>query len=406
MWRSASFRMSFAAALVVVAVAGCGSSKSEKTETSSSSSAATTSSSASASGGSDAALVTKAKEAIEELAKGSNTGPPPGPAAVKGKNVWAIACGLQAPGCSVPAEAIKEAAKILGWKLTIGDGHLTPEGEDEALKDAVTAKAEGVITIGMDCATDKSGFEAVYKAKIPLVAGLGSDCNEYPKETNSTPFVTKMLGFVSAENSLQMYTHAGELHADWAIQHTDGKAKIVEVNFPVFSETANLDVAFNTVIKECTECEVLAEKSLPAAALANPEASNVASSLLEQYPEATIFETDNDSFVDLIGQALAKANKKSTQVISAEGYPTTFKLIEEGYVGAGIVEPQKAYYWGTADVLNRIFAGEKPSEIKPEGYELGLVEKGVNLPPAGQEYETTPNYKEKFTEIWEGKNEG
>lgn len=414
MWRSASFRMSVAALLVLLAalVAGCGSSvsssSSETTEEAPTSGETTASeTSESSGGGTDPAVVEKAKATIKELGEGINTGPPPGPAAVEGKNVYAVACGLNAPGCSVPAEAIQEAGKVLGWNVTVADGQLTPEGEVAAMKEAVTGGADGVITIGMDCSTAKAGFEAVHKAGIPIVAGLGSDCNEYPEANNSEPQVTKMVGFVKANNSLELYTRLGELHAAWTIAATNGEAKIITVGFPVFSETTNLDTKYKEVIEnECSGCEILAEKELPAAALANPEAENVASSLLQQYPEATVFETDNDSYVGLIGQALAKSGNKDIKVISNEGYPNIFKLIEEGYVTAGIVEPQKAFYWGTADTLNRIFAGEKPSEIPNEGYEAGLVEKDLNLPPAGQEFETEPEFEKAFTEIWEGKNEG
>lgn len=414
MWTSASFRMSVAAMLVLLAVlvAGCGSSgsssSSETTEEAATSSEAAASESSESSGsGTDPAVIEKAKATIKELGEGINTGPPPGPAAVKGKNVYAVACGLNAPGCSVPAEAIQEAGKILGWNVTVADGHLTPEGEVAAMKEAVTGGADGVIAIGMDCSGAKAGYEAVHKAGIPIVGGLGSDCNEYPEPNNSEPQVTKMLGYVTAKNSLELYTHLGEYHAAWTIAATNGEAKIIAVNFPVFSETTNLDKKYKEVIeKECAGCEILAEKELPASALANPEAENVASALLQQYPEATVFETDNDSYVGLIGQALAKSDNKDIKVISNEGYPNIFKLIEEGHVAAGIVEPQKAYYWGTADTLNRIFAGEKPSEIPNEGYEAGLVEKDLNLPPAGQEFETEPEFEKAFTEIWEGKNEG
>jgi ribose transport system substrate-binding protein len=418
MWEKSAFRkfgpallMLVIAAIALTACGGGGSSSS--TEPAEESTPAETESEATEGEGSEegsgtsSAAVAKAKSIIKELGEGINTGPPPGPAAVKGKKVYAVACGLNAPGCSVPAEALEEAAKVLGWDLTVADGKLTPEGEVAAMKEAVTGGAEGVITIGMDCSTAKAGFEAVHKAGIPIVAGLGSDCNEYPEPNSSEPQVDKMLGYVKANNSLELYTRLGELHAYWTIANTNGEAKIITVNFPVFSETTNLDKKYKEVIeKECPGCEILAEKELPASALANPEAENVASALLQQYPEATVFNTDNDSYVGLIGQALAKSPNKEIKVISNEGYPNIFKLIEEGQVAAGIVQPQKAYYWGTADSLNRIFAGVDPKEIPNEGYEAGLVEKDLNLPPPGQEWETDPEYVKAFSEIWEGKNEG
>jgi ribose transport system substrate-binding protein len=409
-----SIRTALAAALLAVvaalAVAACGSSKSKSESTAAESkapvTAATTSSEAKSEGStSQTALVEESKKAMEELAegKGVETGPPPGPAAVKGKNVWAIACGLNAPGCSVPAEAVKEANKYLGWKLTIGDGKLTPAGETEALKSAIAAKAEGLILIGFDCVSAKSAIEEADARKIPIVQGLGSDCNEWPKE-GGKPLILKQLAYVQSKNSLALYRRLGLLHAEWTVAHTNGKAKIIALRFDVFSENDALDKEYEKYIKKCTGCTVLAERNLPASALANPEMSQIVETLLQKYPEANVLETPNDSEIDLIGQALKKANRPNLMVIANEGYPATFSLIREGLVATAIIEPQKAYYWGTADILNRLFAGEKPSEIKPEGYETGLVEKNVKLPAPGAEYEPKINFREKFAAIWEGKN--
>jgi ribose transport system substrate-binding protein len=412
MQRKRSLRTVTVAALLAVvaalAVSACGKSKSSSTaaETTPATTATTATTTEAKSESSGSAAVAESKKAMEELGKGTSgeTGPPPGPAAVKGKNVWAIACGLNAPGCSVPAEAIKEANKYLGWKLTIGDGHLTPAGETEAVKSAIAAKAEGIILIGLDCVSVKSALETAVADKIPVVQGLGSDCNEWPKEGGKS-LILAQLGFVTASNSLKLYEKLGVWHAQWTIANTEGKAKIVEINYPVFSETSRLDREYNKYLKEhCPECKILTERNLAASALANPEASQIVETLLQKYPEATVLETDNDSEIDLIGTALKKAKLSNLKVIANEGYPATFSLIREGLVASAILLPQRAYYWGSADIMNRILAGVKPTEIKPEGYESGLVEKNLNLPAPGAEFIPHIDYREKFAAIWEGKN--
>src|SRR5690606_30983716 len=96
----------------------------------------------------------------------------------KGKNVWAIPCIASAPGCQAPVEGVKEAAKTLGWKVTVADGKADPGVQSAAISRAIANGADGIILSSVDCSSVKRSLQDAKAKKVPVVAVYSFDCDD------------------------------------------------------------------------------------------------------------------------------------------------------------------------------------------------------------------------------------
>ncbi|HEX6285961.1 MAG TPA: sugar ABC transporter substrate-binding protein, partial [Acidimicrobiia bacterium] len=59
-------------------------------------------------------------------------------------------------------------------------------------------------------------------------------------------------------------------------------------------------------------------------------------------------------------------------------------------------------FWGLADSLNRIFAGEDPATLPNQGGGWQFVDAEHNIPPEGESYSPPVDFRTAYTAIWEG----
>src|SRR4249920_3528214 len=68
--------------------------------------------------------------------------PDSAPAPVAGKNVWVIPCATAAEGCAIPANAIADAGKRVGWDVTVSDGGFDPTVQSNGIRSAIADGAD------------------------------------------------------------------------------------------------------------------------------------------------------------------------------------------------------------------------------------------------------------------------
>jgi ribose transport system substrate-binding protein len=338
--------------------------------------------------------VASAKKAIADIRRGTEVAPSPGPGAQPGKDVWFVCFASVVPPCVDATQGVKDASKELGWKVTVVDGKGDPAAWTAGIKRAVAAKADGIYTLSIDCAAAKAGFKAAKDAEIPVVTSTSIDCDGDPQFTSS-------VAGSKSPTWIDYYKRQGKLRAQYAAAITDGKAKIIQLNLPAVAVTDALDKAFTAEIKKCTTCKVVATKDFAPADLAGTSAAQAVSTLLQQHPEADVLQTDNDSVLQVIAQAIRSANNKDLKVIAGEGYPTTFDLIRDGFVAGAFTLPMNWTGWAAMDNLNRIFAGDDPESFPSAGFDTSLVDKS-NLPPKGKAYVPKVDYVTTYKKIWAG----
>src|SRR5207237_9406872 len=89
-------------------------------------------------------IVAQAKARLVQLAKSSDAKgkPKTTPKWKRGERIWIISCDQTLVGCSLPASSTQQAAKVVGWKVTIFDGKSNPALYAQGVNQAIAANAD------------------------------------------------------------------------------------------------------------------------------------------------------------------------------------------------------------------------------------------------------------------------
>jgi ribose transport system substrate-binding protein len=376
-----------AALAVPLVVAGCASSR------------ASTVSHAASSGGTSGSYTATATAAVDAAYKGLYTAPSSSDVpAQKGKNVWVVSCAQALPGCSEPTAGIQEAATALGWHVTVVDGKANPAGYATAIRQAIAAKADGIIGIAIDCPYAKSALQDARNASTPTVGVYAYDCND-PKAGGGNALYSATIN--TNGTPAQFGTEWGKLKADYAIMATHGNAKIIQLTHPDFLVTQYQYAGYTAELAKCSACKVVDKVDITAQDLGSPATTaQKAATALQQHPEANVLEVPDDTTIAEIAQAVKSAHRSNLTVVAGEGYASTFDLIRSGVVTAAVAIPANWLGWSGADAMNRVLAGEK--SIPNEGASFQIIDKDHGLPAAGQGWTPSVGYKAAFTKYWVG----
>jgi len=392
--------------MAAVALAACGSSNSSSSSTTESTETEETEPATSepegASGSTETTVYAKGVPTLAELYEGSEEEPPTsGPKAVAGKSMIVVSAGEESEGARVATEYLVEAGTKIGWKASNLDGKLNVNnGYSNAIRTAIASKPDAIVLVGINCPEVKTSLEEVKSAKIPLFSYAGLDCGTGSEELFTMPQEYNK----NAGNAEESYEEYGEFMAAYAINATEGKGKIIQTTFTAgFGEA--IAKGQETVLAKCTECEVVENVEFePAETAPGGLLYSKFETALTKYPEANAALITFDS---LATAGLSKAivdSGRSDEIfaVAAEGHKETLRLIREGagLNAEGAASSTGWTAWGLVDNINRFFAGE-PSV--PPGVGFVSISKEKNMPPAGQNYETSVEYKPAYEKIWSGK---
>jgi ribose transport system substrate-binding protein len=377
-----SMSLAVGAMLVVLAVSACGASS-------------TSSSAGSNSTGSSSSILAAAQSALTKLYAGTGTIPPTsGPAAVPGKTVWVISCGQAVPGCSVQTNGAAEAARILGWKVTVFDGNFDANDAYSAgVRQAVAAGANGVILVSIDCDAVKQAVVEAKAANVVVVTQSGFGCSG---TTLTTPVTLS-----TANPSLAEFGQAeGRAQADWLIAHTNAQAVVLNFRFVDNTFAVQIDQGFVGEMARCQTCTVT-NQDISLSDFSNPSLfQQKCSAGVLRNPNANAVHVPFDSFVTGgVGQAVVHSGRTGgVQVMGSEGFAANINLIKtHGGQSAAMASDQTWLGWAGADTLNRLFAGTPPA---PEGIGFTAVDIDHNLPPDGVNFTSPVNFRTDYQAVW------
>ena len=352
---------------------------------------------------SSAGIVAQAKAAVAKAASANGTyvlpvAGPTGNPAVKGKNVFVISCGLAAEACAKPAENVQLAAKTLGWKVTVYDGKFSATGYDAGIRQAIAAKADGIVLVAIDCSNAKGALGAARAAGVKVVAAYAYDCND--------PLIGGPSLFDATINSNgnpdQWATANAKLRADYAIATTNGKAKVLSLDQPEFLVAKWWTNAFQARLALCSTCKLLDHVAFTGNDLVNNRAAQQLGTAILRHPDVNVLFVTSDALMQALLPAIrsAKAKNPKLLVIANEGFAATQQLIRQGVadVAVGIYTPWMG--WSAADALNRVFNGQK--SIPNQGLGYHLITK-ANVPAANTVWAPSLDYQAAFKKIWNSK---
>lgn len=390
-----------------ITLTACGSSSSSSSSSSSgSSSEASTASGEGGEGSKETTVYAEGVPTLAELYEGEESPPPSSsPPAKEGLSVIWVSCGEEAFACSQPVKEFGEAAKVLGWKFKSIDGKFNVnEGFANGMRTAIAAHPDVILGQGFDCELVKRPLEEARAAGIATVEAEGIDCAESGPEKLFDIPVKYQPG---VENTAEFWERVGERQAAYVIDATEGKAKVILLNyqgpFGKF-ETA----AQKRVLEKCAECEIAdevpweAQEQIPN----GPLLQRFSTSLIKN-PDANsvIFSFDSLILSAELGKAIVDSGRESELIVAGgEGTPEAIQVMEEE---KGITAEPASHDWGrfayaVADEINR-WANNQ--ESVPEGSGFTLVDKTHNMPAKGEGFISPLEFQKEYQEAWKAGKE-
>ena len=347
----------------------------------------------------DAKFLADIQAAVDTAYKGTDREPPKQAAKPQpGKKVWIISPGQIGESASIPTKAAQEAGEAVGWKMTLYDSKLDVANFSLGIRQAIAARADGVILHSIDCPLVKQALQEAKKAKVKILAYYSLDCDD--PSVKGQPLYDGSVNFGTQFGDYAALTRAwGAAKADWVIAKTKGRAKVISFKEDELLVVKYIREGFEQELAKCKTCEIVKTVDFTLADL-GPKLQQKAQGALLQHPEANAIHVPYDSAVLLgISAALMESGRNDQiELIGGEGFPSNIQLIRDNKgQDAANAFPSKWTGYAAIDSLNSLFHGEKPQD---SGIGYKLIDRDHNLPPAGQGYEPPVDYKAAYKKAW------
>ncbi len=371
---------------------GCGSSSSSSSSsatTESGGSAASESSTAAessgggeeSSGGGESSLASFEAhlEQVAEEASAKQTQKPPttGPKGAKDKSIVIIPpAGASTEGGWRIAQAAKDAAESLGWKVTL----INPEGEQPrmaaAVERAITIHADGIVVVSIDGQVILSQLEQAKAAGIKLVAAAAANSEG---ETGI---------YESLVPSLKSGEEDGYALGAKAYELGEKKVNALQLNDKEFGYVVARHEGWQQFIDECKEkggeCETVNETQFIASDITTT-LPQITASAAQANPGWNVLWSGFDSSLTFMMQGLQQAGleQPGSFGVGFDGNTPNLNIIREGGFEKATIGLSSMWIgYAMIDNMNRLFHEQEPLSGEEEGIKNKLLT-AENIPPKG-----------------------
>src|SRR5574337_80226 len=319
-------------------------------------------------------------------------GPTTGPTAAKGKKIVYVAGDLKNGGILGASEGLQEAAKAIGWTVTVIDGQGSVSGRTAAMGQALTLKPDGVVVGGFDTNEQKAAFDAAAKSGAAIV-GWHSGTKPGPEPEAGI--------FANVTTSPKA---VADIAAYQAIAESGGKAGVVVFTDSQYEIALFKAKEMEDAIKKCSTCTVLEFVDSPIGE-SSQRMPQLTTTLLQKYGDKwTHSLAINDLYFDFMGPSLAAAGKKGDgaphNISAGDGSESAYQRIRaKQYQDGTVPEPLNMQGWQLVDELNRAFHKTPWSDyvsdihlVTPENVAFDGGDRNVFDPDNG--------YRDQYKKIW------
>lgn len=343
-----------------------------------------------------AAEMAQATKLLEQVSGPNGSFEPPptnGPKSTPGKKIYNISYGEAIPYFHAATVGIEEACASLGWECTTWDGQFEVNQWLAGIRQAITAKADGIITQGFDASYVKAALDEAKAAGIPVVnfEGFDEDLITPGAEPLFTWTVTYVYGDLKQWDQI-----AGAYDAAYAINYWKGDVRALAfMQSDAYTMRSYTD-GFVAELAKYPTAELLGTVEFLGTDY-GPTLQQKADQAALQYPDTNTFHTGADSPI-AAGVVSAVRSIEGSIVLGIEGDETVYPaMYDEGIypMWLNVVPGWEGY--AACDALVRIFAGEKPTTETGIGYRL--VDKDTNI-TGYQPYAAPIDYAAAYKKVW------
>ena len=341
-----------------------------------------------------AAQVAAAKDIVAKAAasKVPWDGPTTGPKALAGKTVVLISEDQRNGGALGVSEGVIEAAKVIGWKLTILDGAGVIANRSAAFGQAIALKPDIIIADNDDATEQKPNIIKAANAGIKV---LGWHSNVKPGPMEGVPLFTN----ISTDPTV-----VAKVAAALAIANADGKAGVVVFTDATEKISVMKSNAMAANIKECSGCTVLEVIDTPLASVST-RIPQMTQSLHQRFGKKwTHSLAINDGFFDFMAPTLRAAGIPGggppVNISGGDGSKAAFERIRGGnYQFATVAEPLSLHGWQLIDEANRALSGMEWSGFVAPTHLVTKDNIGTNG-GSNNVYDPDNGYRDAYKKIW------
>lgn len=339
-------------------------------------------------------IVAQAKAYTAEATRSAQpwTGPSTGPVAQAGKTIVFVSTDQRDSGPRGVAEAVEEAAKVIGWNYRVIDGQGSISGRSAALNQAIALKPDGIVLGSVDAKEQSALIQQAAASGIKIV-GWHSLAKPGPAAAQGI-FTNLTTDPLDVAKAAVMYVIAA----------SDGKAGVVILTDSTYEIAIAKSDAMAALVKQCGGCQLLKIEDTPLSDTAT-RIPQLSSTLLQRYgAKWTWTLTINDLPFDFMTPTLQQAGYKGTGpllgVSAGNGSESAFQRIRNNDYQAGTVaEPVALHGWQAVDELNRAFAGASASGYSAPVHLVNNANIGMD---GGKNnvYDPDNKYRDSYRRIW------
>jgi ribose transport system substrate-binding protein len=285
-------------------------------------------------------------------------GPASAPKIESGKHIVYMSSNQQNDASQEWGRRFTEVAKKVGWTVTTIDGHGSPVGWQQGMNQAIALKPDGII-LEADAPSLKAQVLDAQAKGIPVV-GIHSAALPGPQP--------EIGMFVNVQQDPR---EIGKAQADWIIQNSGGKARVVVTAHCEYGIACTKAHATEARLKECPGCQVLEFSNSPLSEAAQRQGPLV-TAWVQKYGTPLYITSVADYTADYQIPALRAGgvDPKDVIIVSADGNKSAYDRIRSGnqYQVVTASESFDMNAYQLVDELNRAFHKMPPSGLVQTPY--------------------------------------
>ena len=317
--------------------------------------------------------------------------------AVKNKSIVVISAGQATSSSQVPSDGAVEAAKAIGWKVTLYDAKLNPSNYSPLIRQAIAAHADGIVLDSIDCQAATAALKEAKAANIALVPITAFDCTDPAAGNQSTGVYSAVTNFGPTGKNVDAFTESyGADQANYIIAKSQNKAKIIVLQDPEFTVLHYTFQGFSKAIQNSGGSTMVDTVTFTVADLIDGQLVSKVQAALLQHPDATWIKSPYTTATQLGIVPGLGANTRHVSVMGGEGYPAELDLIRAGKVTAVNIISETWLGWSTIDTMNSYFLGKPPAD---SGIGWTIADATHNLPASGS-FNPPIDFKAAYQKAW------